>query len=69
MNYWGDKPYHSLNHYLKELYGRKSIRLQLTAASHALIVMENLIQKAVYSAVRVGLVILHHPHPYLYMIR
>lgn len=29
MNYWGDKPYHSLNHYLKELYGEKVYKIAI----------------------------------------
>lgn len=29
MNYWRDKPYHSLNHYLKELYGEKIYKIAI----------------------------------------
>lgn len=29
VKYWGDKPYHSLNYYLKETYGEKVYRLSL----------------------------------------
>lgn len=29
VKYWGDKPYYSLNHYLKETYGEKVYRLSL----------------------------------------
>lgn len=29
MNYWGDKPYHSLNYYLRELYGEKVYKVAI----------------------------------------